>query len=61
MLVESEELFRRYGSRAVVVTFRYGSGRVLHSISHWQNQKSDRESDIALQQLLLNFITAKYQ
>jgi hypothetical protein len=61
VLVESEELYRRYGSRAVVVTFRYGSGRVLHSISHWQNQKSDRESDIALQQLLLNFISAKYR
>src|SRR5262249_23928160 len=40
VLVRSEEMGKKYGEDALVVTFAYGEGRVFHLTSHYYLQRS---------------------
>jgi hypothetical protein len=45
VLIDSEELGRKYGARPVAVTFRHGRGRVVHIISHAYLQRTELRTE----------------
>jgi hypothetical protein len=44
VLIDSEEMRRKYGSGPIAVTFRSGRGRVVHIVSHFYLQRSELRS-----------------
>jgi hypothetical protein len=57
-LIESEDLQREYGARAVAVTFRYGQGRVLHMLGHFFQKEGNLRGAFSAQRLVANFLIA---
>jgi hypothetical protein len=41
VLIDSDEMRRKYGSGPIAVTFRAGRGRVVHIVSHFYLQRSE--------------------
>lgn len=63
-LVRSKELGKKYRSDLVMIGFQYGLGKVFHSISHFELQRSKSENDHARNQfsamvLLTNILSQK--
>ncbi len=56
VLIESDDLELRHGSRVVAVTFRHGRGRVVHVLGHFYQQEGNLRGAVAMQRLLLNFL-----
>ena len=44
VLIDSEEMRRKYGAGPIAVTFRSGRGRVVHIVSHFYLQRSELRS-----------------
>jgi hypothetical protein len=58
VLIESDDLERKYGSRAVAATFRYGKGRVFHMLGHFYQKEGNLKGTFSTQRLIANFIIA---
>jgi hypothetical protein len=58
VLIESDDLERRYGARAVAATFRYGKGRVFHMLGHFYQKEGNLKGTFSTQRLIANFIIA---
>jgi len=56
VLIESEDLHARHGSRPVAVTFRHGRGRVVHVLGHFFQKEGNLRGTVAMQRILLNFL-----
>ena len=56
VLIESDELQRRHGSRVVAVTFEHGRGRVVHVLGHFFQKEGNLRGTVAMQRILLNFL-----
>jgi hypothetical protein len=56
VLIESDELEARHGSRYVAVTFRHGRGRVVHVLGHFFQKEGNLRGTVAMQRILLNFL-----
>ena len=56
VLIESDDLEIRHGSRAVAVTFRHGEGRVVHVLGHFFQKEGNLRGTVAMQRILLNFL-----
>ena len=57
-LVRSSDLKRHYGSEHVAVTFRWGSGRVVHVIGHYLQKEGNLRGTFAMHRLITNFLVA---
>jgi FHA domain len=57
-LVSSRELKKRFGSGAVAVTFKWGSGRVVHVMGHYYQKKGNLRGTFAMQRIITNFLIA---
>lgn len=58
VLIESDDLDRKYGVRAVAATFRYGQGRVLHMLGHFFQEEGNLKGTFSAQRLVANFVLA---
>ncbi len=56
VLIESDDLGARHGSRYVAVTFRPGRGRVVHILGHVFQKEGNLRGTVALQRILMNFL-----
>ena len=56
VLIESDDLESRHGSRSVAVTFRHGSGRVVHVLGHFFQKEGNLRGTVAMQRILMNFL-----
>lgn len=45
VLIDSEEMERKYGARPVAATFRHGRGRVVHIVSHFYLQRAELRTE----------------
>lgn len=41
ILMESDEMKRKYGEAPIAITFKYGDGQVLHVVSHYYLQRTE--------------------
>ncbi|MHC4859343.1 MAG: hypothetical protein ACYTDY_04550, partial [Planctomycetota bacterium] len=58
VLIESDDLERKYGVRAVAATFRYGKGRVFHMLGHFYQKEGNLKGTFSTQRLIANFVIA---
>jgi hypothetical protein len=58
LLIESEDLEEKYGTRAVAATFRYGKGRVFHMLGHFYQKEGNLKGTFSTQRLTANFLIA---
>ena len=58
VLIESEDLNRKYGTKAVAVTFKFGKGRVLHMLGHFFQKEGNIKGAFSAQRLVANFLIA---
>ena len=58
VLIESEDLKKRYGSKHVAVTFRFGKGRVFHMLGHFFQKEGNLRGAFSAQRLIANFLIA---
>lgn len=56
VLIESNDLDARHGSRPVAVTFQHGKGRVVHVLGHFFQKEGNLRGTVAMQRILLNFL-----
>ncbi len=56
VLMESDTLESRHGSKTVAVTFQHGRGRVVHVLGHVFQQEGNLRGTVAMQRLLMNFL-----
>ncbi|MHC4493697.1 MAG: FHA domain-containing protein [Planctomycetota bacterium] len=61
VLVASEEMARRYGSKVVVFRLRYGSGRVLHLLGHFYQKDGNRMGLVGMHRLINNVILQRFR
>jgi hypothetical protein len=58
VLIESDDLDRKYGTRPVAVTFKFGKGRVLHMLGHFFQKEGNLKGTFSAQRLVANFLIA---
>jgi FHA domain len=58
VLIDSDDLDRKYGVRPVAVTFRFGRGRVMHMLGHFFQQEGNLQGTFSAQRLIANFLIA---
>jgi len=58
VLIDSDDLEKEYGSRAVAATFRYGKGRVFHMLGHFYQKEGNLKGTFSTQRLTANFVIA---
>jgi len=58
VLIESDDLDRKYGTRAVAVTFKFGRGRVLHMLGHFFQEEGNLKGTFSAQRLVANYLIA---
>jgi hypothetical protein len=61
VLVASEEMEKRYGSKVVVFRLRYGSGRVLHLLGHFFQKDGNRMGLVGMHRLINNVILQRFR
>lgn len=61
VLVASDEMNRRYGSKVVVFRLRYGSGRVLHLLGHFYQKDGNRMGLVGMHRLINNVILQRFR
>jgi len=61
VLVASDEMQRRYGSKVVVFRLRYGSGRVLHLLGHFYQKDGNRMGLVGMHRLINNVIIQRFR
>jgi hypothetical protein len=61
VLVDSDEMRKRYGSRAVVVEFKPSrNGRVLHLMGHFYQKDGNHAGVVAMHRLIFNFLRERF-
>ena len=61
VLVDSEDMRKRYGSRAVVVEFKPSrNGRVLHLMGHFYQKDGNHAGVVAMHRLIFNFLRERF-
>jgi hypothetical protein len=60
VLVGSDDMARRFGTRAVAITFEAGRGRVLHLLGHFYQKDGNRRGLVAMQRLILNYLRSRF-
>lgn len=60
VLVHSRQMEHEYGARAVVVSFPWGAGRVLHLLGHFYQEGGNESGIVAMHRLILNFVLERY-
>lgn len=61
VLVASDEMDQRYGSKVVVFRLRYGSGRVLHLLGHFYQKDGNRMGLVGMHRLINNVILERFR
>jgi len=60
VLVDSDDMLRRYGTKAVVFRFRYGRGLVLHLLGHFYQKDGNRMGLVGMHTLINNVILDRF-
>jgi hypothetical protein len=61
VLVASDEMDRRYGSRVVVFRLRFASGRVVHLLGHFYQKDGNRMGLVGMHRLINNVILQRFR